>query len=126
MGTPNAHLKNRSIKKNALTNVANRHQYHHQQTQKLMNELSLIFVLAAGIMRLFSLFRVGILLFGRKDISAECGSVPNHETNECPSKAAGICPTEKDDALDMALTFTKFNKIKRRNESSSESSDPQL
>lgn len=86
------------------------------------------YVLAAGIVCVcFLCLGIGILLFGRKDISAECGSVPNHETNECPSKAAGICPTEKkDDALDMALTFTKFNKIKRRNESSSESSDPQL
>ena len=47
-------------------------------------------------------------LFGRKDISAECGTVPNHETNECPSKSAGICPTQtKNEALDMALTFTK-------------------
>ena len=62
-------------------------------------------------MPLFYFLGIGILLFGRKDISAECGSVPNHDTNECPSKAAGICPTEKkDDALDMALTFTKFNK----------------
>ena len=74
------------------------------------------YVLAAGIVCLCLFFRIGILLFGRKDISAECGSVPNHDTNECPSKVAGICPTEKkDDALDMALTFTKFNKIKRRN-----------
>lgn len=75
------------------------------------------YLLAAGIITCcFSLLGIGILFFGRKEISGECGSVPNHETNECASKAAGICPTQtKDDALDMALTFTKFNKIKRRN-----------
>jgi len=74
------------------------------------------YVLAAGIIICcFSLLGIGILFFGRKEISGECGNVPNHETNECASKAAGICPTQrKDDALDMALTFTKFNKIKRR------------
>jgi len=74
------------------------------------------YVLATGIMAgCFTLIGVGILFFGRKEISGECGNVPNRDTNECASKAAGICPTQtKDDALDMALTFTKFNKIKRR------------
>ena len=76
------------------------------------------YILAAGII-VFSFIGlgVGILFFGRKDISAECGTVPNHDTAECPSKAAGICPTANpdNDALDMALTFTKFNKIKKNN-----------
>ena len=74
------------------------------------------YILAAGIIVCcFTLLGIGILFFGRKEISGECGNVPNHDTNECASKAAGICPTQKkDDALDMALTFTKFNKIKRR------------
>jgi hypothetical protein len=74
------------------------------------------YLLAAGIMACcFTLIGIGIFFFGRKEIGGECGNVPNHDTNECASKAAGICPTQKkDDALDMALTFTKFNKIKRR------------
>ena len=74
--------------------------------------------LAAGIILLcFAGIGVGILFFGRKDISSECGNVPNHDTNECASKAAGICPTASPDneALDMALTFTKFHKIKKKN-----------
>ena len=58
---------------------------------------------------------IGIIIFGRKDISGECGKVPNHQTNECPSKKAGVCPTQrKDDALDMALAFSQFHKIKKR------------
>lgn len=60
---------------------------------------------------------IGILFFGRKDISAECGNVPNHDTAVCPSKEAGVCPTASPDneALDMALTFSKFHKIKKKN-----------
>ena len=76
------------------------------------------YVLTAGIIILcFSGIGIGILFFGRKEISSECGNVPNHDTNECASKAAGICPTASpnNDALDMALTFTKFSKIKRKN-----------
>ena len=82
------------------------------------------YVLAAGIILLcFSGLGIGILFFGRKDISAECGTVPNHDTNECPSKSAGICPTQtKDAALDMALTFSKFQKIRKRDSSSDEMS----
>lgn len=80
------------------------------------------YLLTSGIIICcFSLLGIGILFFGRKEISGECGTVPNHDTNECASKAAGICPTQqKDDALDMALTFTKFNKIKRRDGLSNE------
>ena len=65
----------------------------------------------------FVLLGIGILFFGRKDISSECGNVPNHPTAECPSKSAGICPTASpdNDALDMALTFSKFHKIKKKN-----------
>ena len=76
------------------------------------------YLLAAGIILLcFTGLGIGILFFGRKDISSECGNVPNHKTNECASKAAGICPTaaRNNDALDMALTFTKFHKIKKKN-----------
>ncbi len=76
------------------------------------------YLLAAGVVVLcFTGIGVGILFFGRKDISSECGNVPNHDTNECASKAAGICPTANPDneALDMALTFTKFHKIKKKN-----------
>ena len=76
------------------------------------------YLLAAGTIALcFSGIGVGILFFGRKEISSECGNVPNHETNECASKAAGVCPTASPDneALDMALTFTKFSKIKKKN-----------
>lgn len=76
------------------------------------------YVLAAGIIICcFLLLGIGILFFGRKEISGECGNVPNHDTNECASKAAGICPTASSDneALDMALTFTKFHKIKKKN-----------
>ena len=78
------------------------------------------YILAAGIILLcFTGLGLGILFFGRKDISAECGSVPNHDTNECPSKSAGICPTQnKNEALDMALTFSKFQKIKKRDSAS--------
>ncbi|MBL6722401.1 MAG: hypothetical protein ISQ13_00170 [Candidatus Margulisbacteria bacterium] len=64
----------------------------------------------------------GVLFFQRKRIQAECGSVPNHPTNPCPSKAAGICPTQKEnaknDALDMALTFKKLNQNKHPQDSS--------
>ena len=76
------------------------------------------YLLATGIiLGCFTLLGVGILFFGRKDISAECGNVPNHDTAVCPSKEAGVCPTAAKDneALDMALTFTKFHKIKKRN-----------
>lgn len=74
------------------------------------------YLLAAGVVTgCFVLLGLGILFFGRKEISGECGTVPNHETNECASKAAGICPTQKkDEALDMALTFTKFQKVRKR------------
>ena len=75
------------------------------------------FVLTFGIILLcFGGIGVGILIFGRQDISAECGTVPNHDTNECPSKAAGVCPTSNpnNEALDMALTFSKLNKMKKR------------
>ncbi|MEK9727058.1 MAG: hypothetical protein VW397_03000 [Candidatus Margulisiibacteriota bacterium] len=84
------------------------------------------YLLAAIIITLcFSGIGIGILLFGRKDISSECGNVPNHDTNECASKAAGICPTASpnNEALDMALTFTKFHKIKKKNSLNSEDSD---
>ena len=83
------------------------------------------YILAAGIITgCFILLGLGILFFGRKDISAECGNVPNHPTAECPSKAAGVCPTASpdNDALDMALTFSKFHKIKRKNALKPESS----
>ena len=76
------------------------------------------YLLAAGIVALCFLgIGIGIVFFGRKDISSECGNVPNHETNECASKAAGICPTANpnNEALDMALTFSKFHKIKKKN-----------
>ena len=76
------------------------------------------YLLAAGIILLcFTGLGIGIIFFGRKDISSECGNVPNHDTNECASKTAGICPTatRNNDALDMALTFTKFHKIKKKN-----------
>ena len=75
------------------------------------------YLLAAGIVLIcFTFLGVGILFFNRKDISAECGNVPNHDTAICPSKEAGVCPTAAPDneALDMALTFTKFHKIKKR------------
>ena len=75
------------------------------------------YILAFGIVFFcFCGIGLGIILFGRKDISAECGTVPNHETNECPSKAAGVCPTANpgNDALDMALTFSKLNKMKKQ------------
>ncbi len=76
------------------------------------------YLLTLGIVGLcFTGIGIGILFFGRKEISSECGNVPNHDTNECASKAAGICPvaTPENEALDMALTFTKFSKIKRKN-----------
>ena len=76
------------------------------------------YLLASGIILLcFTGIGVGILFFGRKEISSECGNVPNHETNECASKAAGICPvaSPNNEALDMALTFTKFSKVKKKN-----------
>jgi hypothetical protein len=86
------------------------------------------YLLAAGIIAAcFAGLGAGILFFGRKDISAECGTVPNHETNECPSKAAGICPTQtRNEALDMALTFSKFHKIKRRNTTTDDSSQQNI
>ena len=84
------------------------------------------YILAACIVSLcFGLLGLGILFFGRKDISSECGNVPNHDTGECPSKAAGVCPTASKDneALDMALTFSKFHKLKKRDMLSDSSKD---
>jgi hypothetical protein len=78
----------------------------------------LAYLLAAVVIGFcFGGLGLGIFLFGRKDISSECGNVPNHKTGECPSKAAGVCPTASKDneALDMALTFSKFHKLKKRN-----------
>ena len=75
------------------------------------------YLLAAAIIIIcFTLLGLGILFFGRKDISSECGTVPNHPDAVCPSKEAGICPTEnkQNEALDMALTFSKFHKLKKR------------
>ena len=76
------------------------------------------YLLAACIITVcFVFLGLGILFFGRKDISSECGNVPNHDTAICPSKEAGVCPTAdpNNEALDMALTFSKFHKIKKKN-----------
>ncbi|RAP34436.1 hypothetical protein DID77_01115 [Candidatus Marinamargulisbacteria bacterium SCGC AG-439-L15] len=53
-------------------------------------------------------FGLGIFFFGRKEIGAECGTVPGQETEKCLSQEMGICPMEdKDGYLSMATFATR-------------------
>jgi len=57
----------------------------------------------------FALSGVGILFFGRKNISGECGTVPNVDTNSCLSKDMGLCPIEDTDGyLKMATAASRL------------------
>ena len=70
-----------------------------------MLNLLAAFVLFASC---FLLLGLGILFFGRKDIGAECGTVPNHETNTCLSQELGLCPMDdRDGYLKMATSATR-------------------
>lgn len=74
---------------------------------------------AVGLMAIcFLFFGVGILFFGRKNISAECGTVPGQDTNKCLSKEAGICPVDdKEGYLKMATIASRARKQPASNSS---------
>lgn len=60
---------------------------------------------------------VSIIFFGRKNLGAECGTVPKPDEGKkaCLSKEMGICPMEDHDGyLEMATRATRLDRFSRR------------
>ena len=74
--------------------------------------ITLIIVSSAIIGLCMAGIGIGILCFNRKELNAECGTVPGYEEDTaCLSQKAGLCPMEdKDGYLKMATTATRLKK----------------